>query len=407
MKPREKLIKLYIIAICSLYSVFIFPDGYFGISLKVLLLCIWSLIFSFLYLYFILKERTAIHKPEGLVYYIFAICFIGNLIIVFYRGIADDGDLSVNLLWMTISFVFLVLSKQTVFNSRYLFLIVISSLVILAGILFWYIMSGYRVVQKAGVTVNIDEAVVYILISVAVSSICYCKADGKIMSVFYLSICVFEFFFLLLVQNTLVCLVEIFVLILIPVVYKAYAELIKRVMQLLFIYIFLWINVNVMINYSDYMNGMNTDNIRFIIYLELTLVIVSVAFFNYWDNLPHAKDLARLELPELKRIFQRILPVMIIGVLIFRKYCMPGGIFLEVYDKYGLIAFLLAVSFAIYILRLAYEKCFETEKELYIIITVLVVQAAFYNQPIVTAPVFVIFLSMALHDKTEKLELNM
>ena len=115
-------------------------------------------------------------------------------------------------------------------------------------------------------------------------------------------------------------------------VLRTTAGLVKRDMQLLFIYLFLLSNMSLLTNYTKVIQANVSFDLEHSVYIELLLAIGGVFFFTQWDKIPEGIDLERLVTRKLRRMFRFL---MIAIEIVFVGFILGGEKWKELPDKIG------------------------------------------------------------------------
>ena len=91
------------------------------------------------------------------------------------------------------------------------------------------------------------------------------------------------------------------VFIAIPIVFHPTVELVKRDMQMLFLYLFLLGNMGFLTTYTGLIKGGVAYSLDSCIYLNVAIVIGGIFFFRMWEKIPPDVDIKRLVIKRLGR----------------------------------------------------------------------------------------------------------
>lgn len=160
----------------------------------------------------------------------------------------------------------------------------------------------------------------YILVLCVLGTCKYCMgSDYKMKQWFYFFSSVISFFVLFLNHNIVSIWIMAFVFLLIPILYRATAELVKKDMQLCFAYFFLLSNMSLLTNYTEAFKEVTSYHLEQAVYIELMVAVGGVFFFHYWDRIPEGIDLSRLVVRKMRRGFLftwKVLGILVIGLLL-------------------------------------------------------------------------------------------
>lgn len=185
-------------------------------------------------------------------------------------------------------------------------------------------------------------ASVLILISV-VTIYAYCMCTDRLQSLIFLLCAGMNFFVLLLNHNVFSSWLMTGVFFMIPILFRPTAELIKRDMQLFFLYAFMLCNMSLITNYTEMIQQEVSYSLEQSVYMEMVLAVLGLIFFHYWDRLPEGIELKRISMVRLQRKFMTALLILII--LFGAVLC--GGNSWQALPEDGLQGFIRSVAIAV------------------------------------------------------------
>ena len=159
----------------------------------------------------------------------------------------------------------------------------------------------------------------YLLLPVFSSVVLFCTTENRKKQLLAFGVSLISFFVLFLNENQTGIWLVVFFLLGIPVIFRPRAELIKRSMQLLFTYLFLWCNMSLITNYVKAVTWPPVNySWEASVYGELVLAVAALIFFHFWDHIPEGKNLNFVSMIGM----QKIIRSCFIGLLLF----LGGGI---------------------------------------------------------------------------------
>lgn len=159
----------------------------------------------------------------------------------------------------------------------------------------------------------------YLLLPVFSSAVLFCTTENKKKQMLAFGVALISFFTLFLNENQTGIWMVVFFFLGIPMLFRPRAELIKRSMQLLFTFLFLWCNMSLITNYVKAITWPPvTYNLEASVYGELILAVAALLFFHFWDHIPEGKNLNFVSMIGM----QKIIRSCFIGLLLF----LGGGI---------------------------------------------------------------------------------
>ena len=159
----------------------------------------------------------------------------------------------------------------------------------------------------------------YLLLPVFSSAVLFCTTENRKKQMLAFGVALISFFTLFLNENQTGIWMVVFFFLGIPMLFRPRAELIKRSMQLLFTFLFLWCNMSLITNYVKVVTWPPvTYSLEASVYGELILAIAALLFFHFWDHIPEGKNLNFVSMIGM----QKIIRICFIGLLLF----LGGGI---------------------------------------------------------------------------------
>ena len=121
----------------------------------------------------------------------------------------------------------------------------------------------------------------YLLLPVFSSVVLFCTTENRKKQLLAFGVSLISFFVLFLNENQTGIWLVVFFLLGIPVIFRPRAELIKRSMQLLFTYLFLWCNMSLITNYVKAVTWPPVNySWEASVYGELVLAVAALIFFH-------------------------------------------------------------------------------------------------------------------------------
>ncbi len=159
----------------------------------------------------------------------------------------------------------------------------------------------------------------YLLLPVFSSAVLFCTTENRKKQLLAFGVSLLSFFVLFLNENQTGIWMVVFFFLGIPMLFRPRAELIKRSMQLLFTFLFLWCNMSLITNYVKAITWPPvTYSLEASVYGELILAVAALLFFHFWDHIPEGKNLNFVSMIGM----QKIIRSCFIGLLLF----LGGGI---------------------------------------------------------------------------------
>lgn len=222
---------------------------------------------------------------------------------------SEEGaiDFSWNAEVIALAIICLLISAGVEFKLLYLDLLLYSGLPVMGLYMLINLTDGWENSKLAAVFTNSGQMASYFLLVGMVSVYGYCMCRDRMRSLFYIMVSGISFFALFLNQNVVsLWLMGLFFLA-IPVLFRPTAMLVKRTMQLFFIYLFMLSNMSLFTEYTQILRTEVSYSLEHSVYLDLLVAAGGVVFFHYWDRIPEGTDLERLVLRKMQKGYRFIL----------------------------------------------------------------------------------------------------
>ena len=219
--------------------------------------------------------------------------------------------------WIVVGLLYFEYKDIKEIDDWYWDWILYAGLVMLGRFLFCYL-CGWETGWMAERINDSGKAASCIILVSMISVFRYCFCRVRIRSAFYLAISVISFFALFINYNIPSLWIMALVFLAIPVLFRPTAELVKRDMQLFFVYGFLLSNMSLLANYTQMLRRKPAISLEHSVYLELLLAVGGVVFFHYWDRIPEGVDMERLVLRKMRRGYRFLLVMagIVFGILV-------------------------------------------------------------------------------------------
>lgn len=333
---------------------------------------------------------------------------------------------------LALSAIFFLLLSKPEFKVFYLDILCYSALVVFALLLMKYF-CGDGAETVATVLLKDKEGIASYTILVCIIGIWqYLKCKDRLRSFFYISVLVIGFLVLFVNQSRISIWIMIMVFLVIPLIERPTAELVKKDMQMFFIFLFMLCNMSLLTNYTKmFLVDIHYD-IEQSVYLELLVVIGGFFFFRYWNRIPEGVDLRRLIMRKMRRGYQflaRMTSIIFVGIILggncwsnlpdsfgmaaVKGFAIPlvnevyqgKSAFYLCFEQFGVIGSLLVLAVCV-LLIIEIRKNLRLDKPitsiLVLIASVFLVQLLFFRVSISILPVYWIFTILAVSYKEKK-----
>lgn len=242
------------------------------------------------------------------------LCIVGKMIRSWEPGVPNY---QFQVTCITSAFLYFIFKKIKDFKDWYFDLILYSGLLVMGYMLYCYLCDMRMAGFLADIVNDSGQAASYLLLPCMISVYRYCMCRDRVRSAFYLLIAIVGFFTLLINYNTISFWIMAVFFFLIPVVLRPTAELVKRDMQLCFVFFFMMSNMSLLTNYTQLIRKEINLSLEHSVYLDLLIAVGGVLFFRYWDKIPEEIDKERLILRKMRRGYILVLKLMGIIFLSF------------------------------------------------------------------------------------------
>lgn len=229
-------------------------------------------------------------------------------------GSSEEGgiDFSWNAEVIALAIICLLVSSGAEFKVLYLDLLLYSGLLVTGLYMQIHLTDGWENSRLAAAFTDSGQTASYFLLVGMAAVYGYCMCRDKMRSLFYIMISAASFFALFLNHNVIsLWLMGIFFLA-IPVLFRPTAMLVKRAMQLFFMFFFMLSNMSLLTEYTQIIRTEISYSLEHSVYLDLLLAAGGIVFFQYWDRIPEGTDLERLVLRKMQKGYRFILKVVLL-----------------------------------------------------------------------------------------------
>lgn len=165
------------------------------------------------------------------------------------------------------------------------------------------------------------------------------KEENKFSNL-WLAVTGFNMFVLLLKRSHISNWMIVFCLLSVAAFFRPRASLIKKVGILLFLFLFLWSNMSLVLNYTQWFQVDAVYSLETSVYMELCLALGGLLFFHFWDRIPEGTELDKLSMVKMQHYFRMVLGVL---AFIFLIFVMGGNVWSSLADD-GLKGFVKALA---------------------------------------------------------------
>lgn len=406
---EDKLTEFYILFLFGLFPLFLIKETIFQCAVRSFVFYIITVFLGICYFVLTMKNKKILRKPKGMAdVLLFGLAFY-SLDILLFSFIQGKKDYEYVLVFLGLICLFYLISCGI---SLYLYLldVFLVSASIICGMLFvrYFVNAGFVKPIELLLT-NGEQITSFLVLTSTTAVLKYCFTENKGAKWWYGFLGGMSFLLLFVNYNIAGIFIVGLLFLLIPVLFIPTAELIKRDMQMFFLYFFLLSNMSLLTNYTNVINKVLQFPFINSVYIDLFLAVVGVAFFCYWEKVPENMDLSRLTLYKLQGVYRRILSAVILGMLILPSVLpnfsvwefTSNGAFYEILEHYGVVGLFIVLVWIVTVAQEIREKRIETGENsiLTIFAVMFFLQSLFLEVQTITTPIYVVFLAMTLYGK--------
>lgn len=147
----------------------------------------------------------------------------------------------------------------------------------------------------------------------------YCTCKDKLRSSFYFAVSAVGFLALCLNRNIISFWMMVFYFMAVPVLIRPTALLVKKDMQMFFLFSLIRSNMSLLTEYTQIFVTDISYSLEHSVYLDLLLAAGGILFFHYWEKIPEGIDMERLVMRKMRRVYKSILMaavLLFIGIVI-------------------------------------------------------------------------------------------
>ena len=236
----------------------------------------------------------------------------------------DEGwiDFSWNAEVIALAVLCLLVSAETQFRALYLDLLLYSGLLTSGVYMLLNLTDGLETDWLLAAFSDSGQTASYFMLVGMVSVYACCTGKDKMRSVFYMMTAGVSFMALFVNQSSISLWLMAFYFLALPVVLRPTALLVKRVMQLFFMYLFMLSNMSLLTEYTDIFRKEIFYSLQHSVYVDLLLAAGGAVFFCYWERIPAGTALERLVLGKLQKGYRMLVKVI---ALLFVVTAAAGG----------------------------------------------------------------------------------
>ncbi len=367
---------------------------------------------------FFRKDRTAIAALIVIGYELALTVFF-----LFADAEKDAIDFSANAVAIAFALLYLVFSERIICRKLYFEIIVYSGLLV-AGVFIFGCVTGRESVIREMMWENSGEAASYLLLVCMCSVYLYCFCKDRLRASFYLLVFAIALLALLLNHDILSFWVLAIYFLAMPIVLRPTAKLVKRDMQLFFLFVFMLSNRSLLMGNMVAAQEKIPSALQHSMYIDLLLLIGGLIYFRYWEEIPGKIDLERLVLRKMRRGYQVLLRTILLflsGTIIagepFHSFVAPllegirqnNSSFSYVFRQMGMTGGIMLIALVAVLARKMCRKfAFDRPVTGFLILvsSIFLLQLLFWTPDVNTVTIYLLLFLFAIHYEEARMEVT-
>lgn len=227
----------------------------------------------------------------------------------------DKGgiDFSGNAEVLACMMIYFLISSGAKFGQKYFDLILYGGLLLIAFFLYRHV-TGAELTEYGNIILKDTGAAASCFMLVCMVGVYrYCVCKDRLRSIFYLAVTAAGYLALFLNRNIISFWLMAAYFLAIPVFLRPTARLVKRDMQMFFLFGFMLSNMSLLTEYTPIFVTDVSYSLEHSVVLDLLLAAGGILFFHYWEKIPEGVDLERLVMRKMRRVYKILL--MVSGIL--------------------------------------------------------------------------------------------
>lgn len=441
LKHREKadlILQILICFIIGIYPLLLFKLDLGNFSFQQLLLFLGAmgvLLYSFLLIRSKRWKLNFFQNRVDLTIIILSIYALFQIIVKMLSMVETETvRFEDEIMILSMAALYLLITAKSSFSVRYFDILLFSGLILFSLLLLKYLFNN----NLSGVLTFLlqdNSGIVSYTILVCMAGVWqYCKCESRLRSIFYIGVLAIGFFVLFINKSMVSIWLMVIIFIVIPLMQRTTAELVKRDMQIFFLYLFMLCNMSLLIKYTNLLRVDVNYNLKQSFYLEILAGVGGIFFIQLWERIPEGIDLKRLVLTKMRRGYQFMLILttsVFVGILLggdswnnlpdgagmnaVKAFTVPlveemrqgRSAFYQCFERLGVIGgTLILILWILLIIRLrnSYDLDKPVTGMLILISCVFLIQFLFWNLSMNTLPVYWVFMVFAISYKEDKVK---
>lgn len=433
------IVSFFLLGLFSVFPLFLISVRLQGITIRGVLISVFTAAAAIMYIRFMSLHKSVYRKQ----FYRIDLCMtailfgsIGQVILQVLQG--REGNELYLLLSISV-LIYFMLSGLDDEIHEFNFSGLLDLYLCACSVIYLVLLVCVFVVPKSYGPIGLlaeDKATLksFLVLSASTGILQYCSNRKKSGDKAYLAVTAVGFFLIFRQKDTLGILLVGALLLMIPALFLATAELIKRDLRMLFLFFIMFSCMPVLTNYTKLIKGKLSYSIQNSIYLDLIIVGVGILVCSYWERVPQNVPPDRLVMNLVRKAYLFVLKLC--GILLFSFWCigsmedMEGriginvlmslsgslktgfkqidGTFGQVLQAYGVLGpILTGITFSVILARLRSRFSGNPRSAVLTAFTIMfMAQSFFYKQQSVTTPVYSVLVTLALFQNKSRENYN-
>ncbi len=425
----------------SAYPLIKFAGGGEAGSYQAFLYCLFSLVMMLILMIQSFTGKRKIRKPENKLDYAMIILFVFSLGSLFYKMLTVQVNIEYEMIVLAMVFSYYVFSCRNDFPR------VFTDIFLAIGALIYVLLYLFYFFGETVGWINVivkDETLwsAWIILTVMLGMICYCKGKGyRGRSIFGLVMSLAGFLLLLLYQDVIWIYLMGALILLIPAINWPNRGIIKRSIQLLFLWVMMFCNMRILMEMAGMEVRIELYSIGCCAFIEILAVIGGILLLFVRDNIPEGGEERSNWTCRMWKTIVRMLTAYVVGVLVLVTGVIQNGsssekrwidfsklsqelseslkgtqnVFQMFYDSWGLAGVIFIFLTLFILVEHLYGRYWECEensmlrkKILYLmpVIPLFILQLLFAKLDVGVLPVYIWAITSILYDRVETVTVN-
>lgn len=423
------IIRVYLLFCTGIFQLYLMSVTLGDLPVRLLLFCIFTAVTAIVYIIQMLRGYAFFRKKLYKIDFYMAAILLLSLGNIFIRIFQDNRDYTFGLLVSISVLSFFTISAQEEYLNEFTVFECLDLLLIVCAVIYVELIFHLTVFPQFFGMIDFllqDKTIMrsFLVLSVSINILQFCCNKKKSKDSIYLILGSIGYFLLFLQQDILSILLISVLFLIIPLLFVPTAWLIKKSLILAFLFFFILGNMPLIINYTEILELDLQFDVMICIYADLLITIAGMVILLYWERIPKGFSIDVVVMKKMQKMYMYILELCGIllvaflflgplegfdeqaGLEILNQFIVylteaikeTEGTFRQVFKEYGILGILLlAMLFReiIVVIKKRFDHSMQSTV-LTIITVVFIIQSFFYEQQVVTTPLYTFLITIAL-----------